>query len=244
MQRARSPACSFGSRSSILRLVVLLPGVSAKWWEPSPPPPYALGSVCPSGAEFKYAQVWPSGFRAVVTVGKWVTGRKPHSFKLARAALRATVAADHGQRPLVGRVVLHFDGEAPVFSRPVGAELLTTSGTSVTFSLSGTPGHLAKDSFDLQARGKPPDVATVHVSCELAFPPPPPAPSAPPALVETCSPYSPQLQVRHHTAGHWQKLTNLDRRRLLFAPTAYLQPNLFPHRCSTLGKVDTAFRSR
>lgn len=68
------PAAGESKLMLCTRLALLLPIASASWWDASPPLPFT-GTVCPGGAEFKYAQVWPSGFRAVVTMGKWVTGR-------------------------------------------------------------------------------------------------------------------------------------------------------------------------
>ncbi|KAL1496872.1 hypothetical protein AB1Y20_014455 [Prymnesium parvum] len=154
-------------------LTLLTVAASASWWQPSPPPIQAA-TPCPGGAEFKYEQVWTSGFRAVVTMSRWIPGR---------------------------RVIVHFDeGELPGL-RSYGAELLDTTATTATFSLGSTPGKSAADSFDLQGRGKPPKASAVRISCELPYPPPPPTPSKPPAPVDGCAEYAHTLEVTEEWEG-------------------------------------------
>lgn len=144
-------------------LTTLLAGVatSTRWWQLAPSPPAPAGLPCPGGATFKLAQTWPSGFRAFVQIGSWVEGR---------------------------RVRLHFSGEGdmPDLSRPVGATQLDSVGHSALFSLNRLPGHLAQNSFDLQARTPAPPAESVVVTCDLPYPPPPPSPSAPPLPPQSC----------------------------------------------------------
>ena len=87
------------------------------WW--LPPPPVATGTPCPGGAEFRYVQKWPSGFKAVVQFkGEWVPGRV---------------------------VVAAFDSPSlPVIHRAPGAALLGTSYSppTATWKLGATPGVL------------------------------------------------------------------------------------------------------
>ena len=122
------------------------------WWRPAP-----TGLPCPGGAQWKLAQVWPSGFKAVVVMEAWVPGR---------------------------RVRLHFDGRVPSFGRPVGASMLEVDDASkdastAVFVLGASPGVLATNGFDLQARSAAPPSGTVAITCDLPYPPPPPMSPAP-----------------------------------------------------------------
>ena len=158
----------------IVYLAMLAPLVGAQWWM-SPPPSIAQpATLCPEGAEFKFSQVWPSGFKAAVMMGKWVTGR---------------------------RVVLHFQDGVPDLSHPAGAEVIAKTASSITFALSATPGHLAKDAFDLQGRGRPPEASAVIITCELFYPPPPLPPPLPPVQADSCDPYRPAMNVVDSWAG-------------------------------------------
>ena len=40
--------------------------MSAAWWLADASPPAPLGMPCPGGAQFRFAQTWPAGFRAFV----------------------------------------------------------------------------------------------------------------------------------------------------------------------------------
>lgn len=187
------------------------------WWQPSPPSPPS-GSVCPGGANFAFAQSWPTGFKATVTMGAWATGR---------------------------RVVLDFGAGPTPELRVVGASVLRRSGSTVTFSLGSSPGKIAPDAFDLQGRGRPPDAARVHIWCELPYPPPPPLPASPPAPIESCAPFSKTLQAgvsvvelaSVHAGSYSLRITLLHCRTnthpcfspVLFASYISLSPPFVPH---------------
>ena len=135
------------------------------WWQVDAAAS-GLGVSCPGGANFKFAQTWPSGFRAVVQFGEWVPGR---------------------------RVRLHYigsDTSVPGFFRAVGAtQLASPSARASLFELASLPGHLAPNAFDLQARGAPPNGGTSNflVTCDLPYPPPPPRAPSPPAPEHHCA---------------------------------------------------------
>ena len=75
------------------------------WW--LPPPPVATGTPCPGGAEFRYVQKWPSGFKAVVQFkGEWVPGRVVVGLRdaLGRKGLSVTEVNWLGDGPLKAKV--------------------------------------------------------------------------------------------------------------------------------------------
>ena len=58
------------------------------WW--LPPPPVATGTPCPGGAEFRYVQKWPSGFKAVVQFKGEVASAVRTGGKAERSAAAST----------------------------------------------------------------------------------------------------------------------------------------------------------
>ena len=144
--------------------VALFASLPVPWWLSAAQRQPELALPCPGGATFRYAQTWPSGFRAYVQLSRWSPGRL---------------------------VRVHFPGAAlPEMARPVGATQRQPpeGATSLLFELGATPGHLAKSAFDLQSRTPPPagGEAAVRVTCDLPYSPPPPRAPPPPAAPGVC----------------------------------------------------------